>query len=68
MYRQGRERVLLDVALRTANEMVDALTPISQRCAYAGSLRRWRETIGDIDILAAARRLGPADGGVRRGA
>src|ERR1700749_867302 len=53
-YRQGRERVLLDVALRTANEMVDALTPISQRCAYAGSLRRWRETIGDIDILAAA--------------
>jgi DNA polymerase (family 10) len=54
VYRQGRERVLLDVALRTANEMVDMLTPISQRCAYAGSLRRWRETIGDIDILAAA--------------
>jgi DNA polymerase (family X) len=54
VYRQGRERALLDVALRTANEMVDALTPISQRCAYAGSLRRWRETIGDIDILAAA--------------
>ena len=54
VYRQGRERVLLDVALRTANEMVDTLTPISQRCTYAGSLRRWRETIGDIDILAAA--------------
>ncbi len=54
VYRQGRERVLLDVALRTADEMVDALTPISQRCTYAGSLRRWRETIGDIDILAAA--------------
>ncbi len=54
VYRQGRERVLLDVALRTATEMVDALTPISQRCGYAGSLRRWRETIGDIDILAAA--------------
>jgi DNA polymerase (family 10) len=54
VYRQGRERVPLDVALRTATEMVDALTPLSQRCAYAGSLRRWRETIGDIDILAAA--------------
>ncbi len=54
VYRQGRERVLLDVALRTATEMVDLLTPLSQRCAYAGSLRRWRETIGDIDILAAA--------------
>ena len=54
VYRQGRERVLLDVALRTATDMVDELTPLSQRCAYAGSLRRWRETIGDIDILAAA--------------
>ena len=59
VYRQGRERVLLDVALRTANEMVDALAPISQRCAYAGSLRRWRETIGDIDILAAAADSAP---------
>ena len=54
VYRQGRERVLLDVALRAATAMVDELTPLSQRCAYAGSLRRWRETIGDIDILAAA--------------
>jgi DNA polymerase (family X) len=59
VYRQGRERVLLDVALRTATAMVDLLTPISQRCAYAGSLRRWRETIGDIDILAAADDSGP---------
>src|SRR5689334_5312516 len=54
VYRQGRERVLLDVALRTATAMVADLTPLSQRCAFAGSLRRWRETIGDIDILAAA--------------
>lgn len=54
VYRQGRERMLLDVALHRATEMVDTLTPLSQRCAYAGSLRRWRETIGDIDILAAA--------------
>jgi DNA polymerase (family 10) len=59
VYRQGRERVLLDVALRTATAMVDALTPLSQRCAYAGSLRRWRETIGDIDILAAAHDSAP---------
>ena len=36
VYRQGRERVLLDVALRTATAMVDLLTPLSQRCAYAG--------------------------------
>ena len=30
-----------------------------RRCAYAGSLRRMRETIGDIDILAAAKNSGP---------
>jgi DNA polymerase (family X) len=56
VYRQGRERVLLDVALHTATTTVAALSavPGCQRCAYAGSLRRWRETIGDVDILAAA--------------
>jgi DNA polymerase (family X) len=56
VYRQGRERVLLNVALRTATTTVAALSavPGCQRCAYAGSLRRWRETIGDVDILAAA--------------
>jgi DNA polymerase (family X) len=56
VYRQGRERVLLDVALHTATTAVAALSavPGCQRCAYAGSLRRWRETIGDVDILAAA--------------
>src|SRR5580658_2269711 len=56
VYRQGRERVLLDVAMHTATTMVAALSavPGCQRCAYAGSLRRWRETIGDVDILAAA--------------
>jgi DNA polymerase (family 10) len=56
VYRQGRERVLLDVAMHTATTMVAALSavPGCQRCSYAGSLRRWRETIGDVDILAAA--------------
>jgi DNA polymerase (family 10) len=61
VYRQGRERALLDVALATATAMVERLsaTPGCQRCAYAGSLRRWRETVGDIDILAAADDSGP---------
>ncbi len=56
VYRQGRERVLLDVALHTATTLVEALSAVTgcQRCAYAGSLRRWRETVGDVDILAAA--------------
>jgi DNA polymerase (family X) len=57
VYRQGRERVTLDVARHAATTMVAALSavPGCQRCAYAGSLRRWRETIGDVDILAAAQ-------------
>src|SRR3984957_5772617 len=61
VYRQGRDRVLLDVALHTATTMVATLSavPGCQRCAYAGSLRRMRETIGDVDILAAADNSAP---------
>jgi DNA polymerase (family 10) len=33
--------------------------PGCQRCAYAGSLRRWRETVGDVDVLAAAADSAP---------
>ncbi len=56
VYRQGHDRVLLDVALKVATTIVAAMSEIPgcQRCTYAGSLRRWRETIGDVDILAAA--------------
>jgi DNA polymerase (family X) len=49
-----QDRVPLNVALTAATEIVDALTPDCERVAYAGSLRRWRETIGDVDILATA--------------
>jgi DNA polymerase (family 10) len=49
-------RSLIDAATTVAEEIVAALSAVEgcQRCAYAGSLRRMRETIGDIDILAAA--------------
>ncbi|HSZ40778.1 MAG TPA: DNA polymerase/3'-5' exonuclease PolX [Trebonia sp.] len=47
-------RVLLDVAMDTATGVVDALAPLAGRVAYAGSLRRMRETIGDVDVLATA--------------
>jgi DNA polymerase (family 10) len=61
VYQQGRDRVLLDVAMRTALDLVAALSavPGCQRCTYAGSLRRWRETAGDVDILAAAEDSAP---------
>ncbi|MDR3031889.1 MAG: PHP domain-containing protein [Kitasatospora sp.] len=55
LLRQAGERVLLSVGLETAEEIVAALRAVSGcvRCTYAGSLRRMRETVGDIDILAA---------------
>jgi DNA polymerase (family 10) len=49
-------RIQLGVALGLAEEFLDALTPLPQvqRATYAGSLRRMRETIGDIDLLVAS--------------
>ncbi len=58
---QASRRVPLNVAMDTAEAMVAAIGAVAgcARCAYAGSLRRMRETIGDVDILAAA--TSPAD-------
>jgi DNA polymerase (family 10) len=55
------QRVLLDVAAATAARVVAAVSavPGCLRCEYAGSLRRYRETIGDVDVLAAAAESGP---------
>ncbi|MGW3147087.1 DNA polymerase/3'-5' exonuclease PolX [Streptomyces sp. NPDC001177] len=55
------DRVLLDVAMDLAEEITGALSGVTgcRRCAYAGSLRRVRETIGDIDILATAKDSAP---------
>jgi DNA polymerase (family 10) len=54
--RSQTTRFLIDVALGTADEIVAALqdVPGTRRCTHAGSLRRMRDTIGDIDILAAS--------------
>jgi DNA polymerase (family 10) len=54
-------RVLLNVAMDTAISLVEALRPLAGRVAYAGSLRRMRETVGDIDILATADGEHPAE-------
>ncbi|MDR2983959.1 MAG: DNA polymerase/3'-5' exonuclease PolX [Nocardiopsaceae bacterium] len=55
------ERVPLDVASDVAERLITAISavPGCERCDYAGSLRRFRETIGDVDILAAASDSGP---------
>ncbi|MGW4893557.1 DNA polymerase/3'-5' exonuclease PolX [Kitasatospora sp. NPDC004240] len=56
LMRQSGGRTLLDAATELAEQLVAALSavPGCTRCAYAGSLRRMRETVGDIDVLATA--------------
>ena len=54
--RQER-RMLLAHALETAEELILALrtaAPALRQATYAGSLRRGRPTVGDLDILVAA--------------
>jgi len=66
----GRERVhgaparmLYWPALKLAGELIKELSLLGfERAAYAGSLRRGRETVGDIDLLAAGRPDGSATG------
>lgn len=55
LVRAGRERMLLSEAYPVAKMFVDVLSaqPGVEAADYAGSLRRMKETIGDIDILAA---------------
>ena len=52
---QTQNRVPIGLALPLAEQLVDALrqVPGVRRAEYAGSLRRGRETIGDLDFLVA---------------
>ncbi|AVH56510.1 MULTISPECIES: DNA polymerase/3'-5' exonuclease PolX [Streptomyces] len=61
LLRSAEDRVQLDVAMGLAEDIVAELSRVNgcRRCAYAGSLRRVRETVGDIDILTAAEDSGP---------
>jgi DNA polymerase (family 10) len=61
LLRQAAGRVLVNVAMDLAEEIVAELSAVTgcTRCTYAGSLRRMRDTIGDVDILAAAEDSGP---------
>jgi hypothetical protein len=59
-------RIRLAVALDLAEDLVNDLDAVGEVCrfAYAASLRRMKETIGDIDLLVAAE--DPGDGRVLR--
>jgi len=53
-YRQTQGRFLLSFGQRAADELIDFLKTIPgvENVAAAGSLRRSKETIGDLDLLA----------------
>lgn len=61
MQKAGDGRILIGAAMDVAEQIVSELSgiPGCERCTYAGSLRRMRETIGDIDILVAAEQSAP---------
>lgn len=54
--REARERELLGDARPLADDVLAHLRGAEaiERCEVAGSIRRWRETIGDVDVLAAS--------------
>ncbi|MGW8952142.1 DNA polymerase/3'-5' exonuclease PolX [Streptomyces sp. NPDC055709] len=56
LMQKAGSRILLNAAMDSAEQIVAELSRIKgcEGCTYAGSLRRMRETIGDIDILVAA--------------
>ncbi len=62
------DRMLLGTAWPIARHWLDFLRaiPEAQRVEAAGSLRRWRQTIGDIDLVAASAELQAAHGRLHR--
>lgn len=57
LYEKGHERLSIAVAERVASEVISYLkenTSIRDISA-AGSLRRWKETIGDVDVLVTGK-------------
>jgi len=54
LYKRRKGLFLLGRTLPIARRFCEILAPLSERVAYAGSLRRMRETVHDIDILATA--------------
>jgi DNA polymerase (family X) len=61
LMQQSGDRVLISVAMDLAEEIVGELSAVRgcTKCTYAGSLRRMRDSIGDIDILAASNKPKP---------
>jgi DNA polymerase (family 10) len=55
LYRRRRGNYLLGRAVPVAKQLCKYLEQYADRVAYAGSLRRMKEIVHDVDILAASR-------------
>lgn len=57
LYKRREQRALLGAALPIAEEIVGEFKPLDEvdKISIAGSIRRRRDTIGDIDILIASK-------------
>ncbi len=54
--RQAHERSLLGTAIPNGEDVRDYLRGLDavSACELAGSIRRWKPTVGDVDVLAAS--------------
>lgn len=57
LFERAHERLSIAVAQKVASEIVEYLNENAdiEHISPAGSLRRWKETIGDIDILTTGK-------------
>ena len=55
LHRRRRGNYLLGRAVPIAKQLCNYLEPYSERVAYAGSLRRMKEIVHGVDILAASK-------------
>jgi len=58
LFKAGQERMLLSQALQAGNEILSNIKTIEgiEKAELAGSVRRRKETIGDIDIIGCAKK------------
>ena len=56
IFLRGQERMLLGEALQIGERFLGHLSPLATRISLAGSLRRMKETVGDLDVLATGDR------------
>jgi len=54
LYKTGKDRISVGLALPVVEDIMVSVSKVSVRSSLAGSIRRMRETIGDVDILAVS--------------